>query len=108
MQVEVFTPEFLQLIQQVGFPIGVNIALISLIVRMIKKDQKRESKMEGNYAQMIEKLFETINKTTERHEQTVENIGKELKLLTTEFGKMGLEWIDIQELLMNNLKQKED
>lgn len=90
MQVEVFTPEFLQLIQQVGFPIGVNIALISLIVWMIKKDQKRESKMEGNYAQMIEKLFETINKTTERHEQTVENIGKELKLLTTEFGKMGL------------------
>jgi hypothetical protein len=90
MQIEVFSPEFLQLIQQVGFPIGVNIALILLIVWMIRRDQKRETKMEGRYSQMVDKLFETINKTTERHEQTVDNIGKELKLLTTEFGKIGL------------------
>lgn len=87
---EVFTPEFLQIIQSVGFPVGVNIALISLIVWMIQRDQKREVKIENRYAQMVDKLFETINLTASRHEKTVTEINSELKNVTSELAKFGL------------------
>lgn len=80
----VLQPDTATFIKDVGFPIASFIIMVSILMYVMKRDEKRQEKSEDRYEKLVDKFIETTRQISNQHEIALENMTDELKDMTTE------------------------
>ena len=80
----ILQPNTTTFIKDVGFPIASFIIMVSILMYVMKKDEKRQEKTESRYERLVDKFIETSKEVSERHDKSLKDITTELKNITSE------------------------
>lgn len=77
-------PDTATFIKDVGFPIASFIIMVSILMYVMKKDEKRQEKTEARYERLVDKFIDTTKQISDQHESAFKEITVELKTMTAE------------------------
>ncbi len=80
----ILQPNTLTFIRDLGFPIASFVIMVSILMYVMKKDEKRQEKTESRYEKLVEKFISNSKEVTDEHEKTIRDMTSELKNITTE------------------------
>lgn len=71
-------------IKDVGFPIASFVIMVSILMYVMKKDEKRQEKTESRYEKLVDKFIETSKDVSDQHDKYIKDLTTELKNITSE------------------------
>lgn len=81
---DILQPNSVTFIRDVGFPIASFIIMVSILMYVMKKDDKRQEKTEARYEKLVDKFIETTKNLSDQHDTSLKDVTSELKLMTNE------------------------
>lgn len=78
-----------RMIKDVGFPIASFVIMVSILIYVMKKEEKRQEKTEARYEKLVDKFIETTKNVSEQNNTSIKDITAELKNMTAELKVVG-------------------
>src|SRR3972149_6497510 len=69
----VLRPDTVTFIKDVGFPIASFVIMVSILMYVMKKDEKRQEKTESRYERLVDKFIETTNINVDVCRRTIDD-----------------------------------
>lgn len=81
---DLLQPNTVTFIRDVGFPIASFVIMVSILMYVMKKDDKRQEKTEARYEKLVDKFIETTKNLSDQHDMSLKDVTSELKMMTNE------------------------
>lgn len=86
----ILAPSTATFIKDVGFPIASFVIMVSILMYVMKKDEKRQEKTESRYERLVDKFIETTKEISEKQEKTLKDVTTELKNIIVELKSVNI------------------
>lgn len=81
---DLLQPNTVEFIRDVGFPITSFIIMVSILMYVMKKDEKKQEKTEARYEKLVDKFIETTKIISDQHDSSLKDITSELKMIAND------------------------